>query len=194
VSALPSARGDGVPITSFFELEPGARIEHVFAAGAETGVLLSTRGGNGFLCQAGDLASRNKAGRQFVTLDDGDAPARPALFAPGQSTVVCLAGTGDRPRMLVFGLDELKVLKNGGRGTMLVDLDGKETLLQAIVCGADGVVVAGLGRGGKAFEETLTARALGEYRGTRGRKGRLLEPRRKDPTLALPRVPPRAAG
>jgi topoisomerase-4 subunit A len=189
VSSLPSARGDGVPITSFLELEPGARIEHVFAAAVDTGVLLSTRGGNGFLCQAGDLASRNKTGRQFLALEDGDAPARPALFAPGQGSVVCLAGTGERPRMLVFGLDELKVLKNGGRGTMLVELDREETLLQAIVCGADGVVVSGLGRGGKAFQETLTPRALGEYRGSRGRKGRLLEPRRKDPSLSLPRGP-----
>ncbi|MFO0235905.1 MAG: DNA topoisomerase IV subunit A [Burkholderiales bacterium] len=194
VSSLPSARGDGVPITTFFELEPGARIEHVFAAAADAGVLLSTRLGNGFLCQAGDLAGRNKAGRQFVTLDEGDAPARPALFAPGQSTVVCLAGTGERPRMLVFGIEELKVLKNGGRGTMLVDLEREETLLQALVCGADGVVVTGQGRGGKVFEETLAARALGEYRGSRGRKGRVLEPRRKDPSIALPRVSPKAVG
>jgi topoisomerase-4 subunit A len=192
VSSLPSARGDGVPITSFFELEPGARIEHVFAAAAATGVLLSTRGGNGFLCQAGDLVSRNKSGRQFLALDDGDAPARPALFQPGHSTVVCLAGTGDRPRMLVFGLDELKVLKNGGRGTMLVDLERNETLLQAIVCGAEGVTVSGLGRAGRSFEETMTPRALGDYRGARGRKGRVLEPRRRDPSLALPRVPPKA--
>jgi topoisomerase-4 subunit A len=192
VSTLPSARGDGVPITSFFELEPGARIEHVFGATAETGVLLSTRGGNGFLCQAADLVARNKAGRQFVTLDDGDAPIRPALFLPGMASVACLSGTGDRPRLLVFGLDELKVLKNGGRGTMLVDLDRNEALLQAIVFGSDGVVISGVGRGGKAMEETLTVRALGEYRGSRGRKGKVLEPRRKDPSLMLPRTLPRA--
>jgi topoisomerase-4 subunit A len=77
---------------------------------------------------------------------------------------------------------------------MLVDLEKKETLLQALVCGADGVVIAGQGRGGKAFEETLTARALGEYRGSRGRKGKVLEPRRKAPSLALPRALPKAAG
>jgi topoisomerase-4 subunit A len=193
VAALPSARGDGVPITSFLELEPGARIEHAFAAAADAGVLLSTRLGNGLLCQAGDLAGRNKAGRQFVTLDDGDAPARPAVFAPGQATVVCAAGTGERPRLLVFGVDELKVLKNGGRGTMLVDLAKDEQLLQAIVCGADGVVLAGLGRAGKPMERTVSARELGEYRGARGRKGRVLEPRWKDPRLALPRVLPARA-
>ena len=187
VASLPSARGDGVPITSLIELEPGTRVEHAFAARVDAGVLLSTRGGNGFLCQAGDLVGRNKAGRQVITLDEGDAPIRPAVFTPGQSHVVCLAGTGERPRMLVFGIDELRVLKSGGRGSSLVDLDTKDVLLQALVCGDDGVVLSGIGRAGKPMDETMTVRALGEYRAARGRKGKLLEPKRKDPQLTLPR-------
>jgi topoisomerase-4 subunit A len=191
VASLPSARGDGVPVTSLVELEPGTRAEHAFAARADAGVLLSTRGGNGFLCQAGDLVGRNKAGRQVITLDEGDAPIRPAVFTPGSSHVVCLAGTGERPRMLVFALDELRVLKNGGRGSTLVDLDKKEALLQALVCGDDGVVLSGIGRAGKPMDETLTVRALGEYRAARGRKGKVLEPRRKDPQLTLPRPAPK---
>ena len=190
VSSLPSARGDGVPITTFVELEPGARVEHVFAAPADTGVLVATRGGNGFVCQAADFASRNKAGRQFVTLEDGDTLLRPALFGPAHVTVVCVAGTGERPRLLVFGLEEAKVLKNGGRGTMLVDLERGETLLQAIVCGADGVVLSGAGRSAKAMSRTVSVRELGDYRGARGRKGRVLEPRWKDPALSLPREGP----
>jgi pimeloyl-ACP methyl ester carboxylesterase len=39
-----------------------------------------------------DLASRNKAGRQFLTLDEGDAPLRPWLYKAGPTTVVCLHG------------------------------------------------------------------------------------------------------
>ncbi|HYF61034.1 MAG TPA: DNA topoisomerase IV subunit A [Burkholderiaceae bacterium] len=188
VSSLPSARGDGVPVTSFVELEPGARIEHAFAAHAEAGVLLTTRGGNGFICQAGDLASRNKAGRQFLTLDDGDSPARPATFVPGQGLVALLAGTREKARMLVFGLDELKALKNGGRGTALVDLGAGESLLQAVVCGAEGLLLTGIGNGGKIQEDRLTPARLEEYRGSRGRKGRALEPRRKEPRLSAPRA------
>jgi topoisomerase-4 subunit A len=106
---------------------------------------------------------------------------------------VCLAGTGERPRMLVFGIDELRALRSGGRGSSLVDLDGTETLLQALVCGDDGVVVSGVGRGGRSMDDTMTVRALGEYRGARGRKGKVLEPRRKDPRLSLPRPLPKAA-
>jgi topoisomerase IV subunit A len=188
VSVLPSARGDGVPITSLIELEPGARVEHVFAANAATGILVATRGGNGFLCSAGDLLSRNKAGRQFLTLDEGDAPLRPWLYKAGPTTVVCLAGTGERPRLLVYGIDELRVLKNGGRGSTLVDLDKGEVLLQAVLCGGDGVLIAGQGRAGKPMERTVSIRELGDYRGARGRKGKVLEPRWKGPILAIPRA------
>jgi topoisomerase-4 subunit A len=188
VAVLPSARGDGAPITSFVDLEPGARIEQVFAAPADTGVLLATRGGNGFLCQVADLVGRNRAGRQFVALDEGDAPLRPALFAPGQGTVVCAAGTAERPRLLTFGVDELKVLKNGGRGTILVDLGPGETLLGVRVCGDEGVSLSGEGRGGKPMQRHLSARELAEYRGARARKGRLLEPRWRSVTLGAPRA------
>jgi topoisomerase-4 subunit A len=152
------------------------------------------RGGNGFLCQAGDLVSRNKAGRQFLTLDEGDAPLRPWLYRSGPTTVVCLAGTGERLRLLVFGSDELKALKNGGRGSSLVDLDKGEVLLQAMLCGSDGLVLAGQGRAGKPMERSVSLRELGDYRGARGRKGKVLEPRWKDPILATPRpTPPKPA-
>jgi topoisomerase-4 subunit A len=84
------------------------------------------------------------------------------------------------------------MLKHGGRGSSLMALEADETLIQAIVCGADGVVVSGTGNGGKAVEETLSLRAMVEYRGARGRKGRPLTPRRKGPSLSLPRPPGKA--
>src|SRR5690606_38497798 len=58
VSVLPSARGDGVPLTSLVEVEPGARIDHAFASPTTTSILLATAGGNGLVCQAGDWLSR----------------------------------------------------------------------------------------------------------------------------------------
>jgi topoisomerase IV subunit A len=188
VAALPSARGDGMPITSFIELDPGARVEHVFAAAADDGVLLSTRAGFGLLCQMADLQSRNKAGRQFLSLEDGDAPLRPATFDRAMGTVVCIAGTDERVRMLSFPVGEVKVLKNGGRGVILVGLDKGESLLQAIVAGEAGVRLTGVGRGAKAIDRVLSAREIGEYKGARARKGQLIEPRVKAPALSLPRA------
>jgi hypothetical protein len=65
-------------------------------------------------------------------------------------------------------------------------LDGKETLRQAIVCGSGGLVIRGKGNLDKPMERTMSARELATYAGTRGRKGRLLEPKWKDVTLSLP--------
>jgi topoisomerase-4 subunit A len=194
VSQLPSARGDGVPLTTLVELESGTRAEHVFAARAEASLLLATRAGVGFVCQGADLIGRNKAGRQMMSLDEGDAPIRPCVFAAAigsvegsvAGSVVCLAGTADRARWLVFGLDEAKVLKSGGRGTRLIDLEKGETLLQVIVVGEQGLELSGEGRGGKPMRRSVSQRELNDYRAPRGRKGKPIEPRWKAPVMALP--------
>ena len=181
VSQLPSARGDGAPITSFVELEPGSRIDHAFAAPSGTGVLLATRRGNGMLCQAADLVGRTRQGKSFVTVDADDAPLRPALFTPGMSRVLCVSAEG---KALVFGLGDVKVLRNGGRGVILMGLDPKDTLRQAIVFGETGVRVRGTAhRGGKAVERVFGATALEAWAGARARKGRFLEPRVRDAVL-----------
>jgi topoisomerase-4 subunit A len=190
VSQLPSARGDGVPLTTLVELESGTRIEQVFAARADASVLLATRAGVGFVCQAADLIGRNKAGRQMMSLDDGDAPIRPCVFSAGRgsvaSSVVCLGGTADRPRWLVFASDEAKVLKSGGRGTRLIDLEQGEALMQVLVVGEQGLELSGEGRGGKPMRRSVSQRELNDYRAPRGRKGKPIEPRWKAPVMAQP--------
>jgi topoisomerase-4 subunit A len=156
----------------------GSRLDHVFAASAQSGVLLATRLGNGLACQAADLIGRNRQGKTFLTLDDGDEPLRPVLFGPGKDRVLCLSGEG---RALVFGLDQVKALRNGGRGTALMALEPDESLRQALVFGAAGVVISGVGRGAKAVARDFSARELEAWAGVRARKGRLLEPRIRDP-------------
>jgi len=183
VSQLPSARGDGVPITSLIELEPGARIEHAFAASAETGVLCATRGGIGFICQALDFVGRTRQGKAFITLDDEDALIRPALFAPGATTVVCASTEG---RLLAFSLSEAKVLKNGGRGVILMSLEAGDRLHSALVTGSSGLIIEGVGRGQKPVSKAVSASALGPWSGSRARKGQRFEPRIREPRLSLP--------
>ncbi len=186
VSQLPSARGDGVPITTLVELEAGTRLDHLFAAAADAGVCLATRQGVGLVCQAGDLGGRNRQGKAFLTLDEGDEPLAPGVFAPEHDRVLCLSGEG---RALVFDRDQLRQLRNGGRGSQLMVLEGTETLSQALVFGAQGVVIQGIGRGAKALSREFSARELETWRGQRARKGRLLEPRLRDP-LARRRTGP----
>jgi topoisomerase-4 subunit A len=105
--------------------------------------------------------------RRGAARADADAAGRD----PGR-----LSGGG---RLLVFGLDEMKTLSGGGRGVTLMALDDKETLTQALAISKAGVVLLGTGRGGKAYEETLSGAALAPHIGKRARKGRAPDTRLK---------------
>ena len=195
VAGLPSARGDGVPITSFVELEAGSQILHAFAAPADAGVLLATERGFGLTCVASDWQSRMKAGKHFLTLEEGDVPLPPVLFDASRTdaTVVCLSdgrGGGDKGRVLAYPVSEVKTLHKGGRGVTLMGLEKKETLRQVIVAADTGLVVTGTGRMAKPQSRTMSTREIAANTGTRGRKGKQLDPRWKEVRLWLPGTEP----
>jgi topoisomerase-4 subunit A len=169
VSALPGGRGDGVPVTSLIELESGTHLLHYFAANAEQQLLLASSNGFGFVAKLGDMVSRQKAGKAFMTIDDGAAPLAPMPVIPGATLVGCLSSAG---KLLVFGMDEMKTLSGGGRGVILMGLDAKETLRQALAFDARGVMMIGTGRGGKPKDEKLSGSQLQLHLGKRARKGR----------------------
>ncbi|MGB7180898.1 MAG: DNA topoisomerase IV subunit A, partial [Burkholderiaceae bacterium] len=181
VSQLPSARGDGAPITTFVELEPGVRIDHVFCASGDASVLFSTALGNGFVTQATDLIGRTRQGKALMTLAPGDTPLRPAVFSAGMQEVFCLSAGG---RALMFPLDDVKVLKNGGRGVSLMGTEKNDLLQQVVVLG-HAVRIIGGGRGGKLVNRDFSAAQLRAYVGSRARKGRLLEPRIKNGRMTV---------
>ena len=195
VAGLPSARGDGVPVTSFVELEAGSQILHAFAAPADAGVLLATEKGLGLTCVASDWQSRMKAGKHFLTLEEGDVPLPPVLFdaSRADATVVCLSdgqGGGDKGRVLAYPVSEVKTLHKGGRGVTLMGLEKKETLRQVIVAADTGLVVTGTGRMAKPQSRTMSTREIAANTGTRGRKGKQLDPRWKEVRLWLPGTEP----
>ncbi|AXV82137.1 DNA topoisomerase IV subunit A [Ralstonia solanacearum] len=192
VANLPGGRGDGVPLTTLIELAPGTHIAHTLAGHAEQNVLISTRGGNGFLAKVGDMVGRQKGGKAFLTLDEGDQPNKPAAVPEDAYGVACLSANG---RLLLFPLSEVKTLASGGRGVILMELEKNETLAQALAFGPTGFVVSGAGpRSGKATEQTFTTtRAQEPYASKRARKGRAIEPKLRDPQLALPKPAPAAA-
>lgn len=194
-AGLPSARGDGVPVTSFVELEAGSQILHAFAAPADAGVLLATEKGFGLTCVASDWQSRMKAGKHFLTLEEGDVPLPPVLFDASRTdaTVVCLSdgqGGGDKGRVLAYPVSEVKTLHKGGRGVTLMGLEKKEKLRQVIVATDSGLVVTGTGRMAKPQSRTMSTREIAANTGTRGRKGKQLDPRWKEVRLWLPGTEP----
>ena len=186
VSALPNARGDGVPITTLCDLSGGTpgnavRILHYFAGNGATSLLLASSAGYGFIAKAGDMVSRLKGGKAFMSLDDGDVPLEPKIIPDAASAVACLT---EGARLLVFGLDEMKTLSKGGTGVKLIDLEGKDKLLAVQPITQRGVVVSGIGRASKPQEASLGATALADHFGKRARKGKQLAAKLKPVSMA----------
>jgi topoisomerase-4 subunit A len=185
VALLPGARGDGQPVTTMIELEPGTTIVHYFAGPASAQLLLSASGGYGFLASVEHMTSRPKAGKAFFTCTEGETLCKPSplelnmpvVQADGTqvapkvvaATHVACASTGGR--ILTFEISELKLQANGGRGLILIDLEDKDTLAGAAAYSRS-IKIAGIGRAGKEREEVLEIRSLNNARAARARKGK----------------------
>ncbi|MBK6595047.1 MAG: DNA topoisomerase IV subunit A [Burkholderiales bacterium] len=184
LSLLPGGRGDGQPVTTLLELEGGTQLLYYFAGPAAAALLLSSTAGYGFMATVENMVSRQKAGKAFVSVNEGETLCCPSLVSGAQGKVtvagtpatvvpaathVACASTGGR--ILTFEISELKSMANGGRGLMLIDLETKDTLAGAAAY-TRSVRIAGIGRGGKEREETLEIRSLNNARAARARKGK----------------------
>jgi len=167
VSILPSGRGDGQPITTLIDLESGTQPSHYHAGAVQQTLLLAGTGGFGLLATVGDLVARQKGGKGFLSLEAAEKPLPPSPVHSA-TQVACLSMAG---RLLVFGLDELKLQANGGRGLTLIDLEAKDALV-SVAAFAQALKVQGTGRGGKPKDELLKGAALVPYAGKRARKGK----------------------
>ena len=180
VSVLPSARGDGAPVTSMIDLEPGSRVDHMFAAALQTRWLLSTRMGFGFSARVSDMAGQKRGGKQFVTLEQGDALLRPVpLFEQARH----VAFLSHKLRLLVIEAVEIKSLAAGGRGTTLMGIDPPDVLEQVVPITVAGLRASGIYRN-KQAEDILAGVSLAPYLSKRARKGRQLAVRVKEPVLS----------
>lgn len=179
VANLPSARGDGQPITSMVAMEPGARIVHMVAGAPAQRVMLGVGSGYGFITRIQDLSTRQHAGKQFISLDKGDVLLKPLLLREGDHALALLS---KKDKFLVVALDELKTLAGGGRGTILMGLDADDSLAQWATVGPLGVALRGIYRA-RDTVLVLDHAALAEYMGRRARKGRLLAVKVKQPSL-----------
>ncbi len=176
VSALPGSRGDGQPVTTLLDLEPGTQLLWYFAGPANARLLLSGSGGYGFMATVENMTSRLKAGKAFVSCGDDETLNQPSPVAgvvgvspmPAATHVAC-ASTGGR--ILTFPIEQLNAMANGGRGLKLIDLEAKDTLAGAAAY-TRSIRIDGIGRGGKLRDESLEIRSLNNAMTARGRKGK----------------------
>ena len=166
---LPGGKGDGVPVSSLVELQ-GGNIIAMLSGPAEMKVLMASTAGVGFIGRLGDMVSRLRAGKAYVTVDEGAELLPPMPVPAGARLIAALA---DEPRLLLFPIEEMKEL-SGGKGVILIALEAKERLLAAIAA-VDGVTVTGLGRGDKVTDSQVFGEVADNYTGKRARKGKALQ-------------------
>ncbi len=188
VAQLPSARGDGAPVTSLIDLQSETRLVAYVAAAADAPLLVATSGGRGFACRLSDLLSRQRAGKQFIGVDEGQEPIRPAVVDATNDHLIACAS--DKGRLLVFEAAEIKAQPAGGRGVILMGLDEGEPMVASMTCGAAGIIVRGsAAKSGKPLEVALGEAELHKYRGHRARKGLLLVPRMRVASITRAKSP-----
>ncbi|MGM9479811.1 DNA topoisomerase IV subunit A [Roseateles sp. NT4] len=172
VSTLPGGRGDGQPITTMIELETGSQIAHYVAGAPAQRLVFAGSTGYGLIAQIGDLVGRQKAGKTFLALEEGEAPL--LAVVPNGVVALQLGVLSAEGRLLSFPLDELKHQPKGGKGLTLMDLEAKDCVA-SLACFTTQLRVHGSGRGGKPREELLKNQSLAAHAGKRARKGKAVD-------------------
>jgi topoisomerase-4 subunit A len=120
---LPSARGQGEPLSSHVTMPPGATFVGVMIGNDDDLYLMATSAGYGFLAKLGDLQTRQRAGKAVITVPDG-AKVLPPLRITDPETEL-LAAASDAGRLLVFPVKDLPLLPRG-KGVKILSFSAKE--------------------------------------------------------------------
>ncbi len=167
---LPTARGQGEPLTGRLSPPDGATFAGVMIGADEELYVLASDFGYGFIAKLGDLFSRNKAGKGVLTVPDGALVLPPARALDGKKDFVAVAS--NEGHMLVFSIGELPLLGRG-KGVKLMGIAtakaaAREEFVAALtVVPADGSLKVTAGQ----RHTVLKPKDLEHYRGERGRRG-----------------------
>ena len=174
--SLPSARGQGEPLTGRLNPAPGATFRGAMLGDPEMPWLLASSAGYGFFVRLKELHSRNRAGKACLRVPEGAEVLIPAPFTgtafPGDAQVAALTSEG---RLLVFPAAELPELPKG-KGNKIFGISsrkfktGEETLTAVAVFGPGQSLLL------VSNQRTMTLKPgdLADYRGARSQRGGLL--------------------
>ncbi|WP_193161825.1 DNA topoisomerase IV subunit A [Microbulbifer hainanensis] len=171
--SLPSARGQGEPLSGRINPPSGATFEGLLMGADEQLVLLASDAGYGFIAKYADLQSRNKAGKAMLSLPKGAKVLPPcAIENPEEALLAAVTSEG---RMLVFPVSELPELSKG-KGNKIINIPSARVASReeyvvgvAVLEGSAQLVV----HAGKRHTKIKIAE-LDHYQGERGRRGNKL--------------------
>ncbi|MAL95173.1 MAG: DNA topoisomerase IV subunit A [Haliea sp.] len=171
---LPSARGQGEPVTGRISPPSGATFEGLLLGDTDQRYLLASDAGYGFVAQLGDLHGKNRAGKAVLNLSAGSRVMQPAPV-PASNEGAWVAAVSNEGRLLVFPLEDLPQLARG-KGNKIIGIPGarakarEEFVVSVQVLAEDQSLVILAGK----RHLTLKFSELEHYRGERGRRGNKL--------------------
>lgn len=171
VHGLPSARGNGEPLTARFSPAPKSSFQTLASGDNDQRYVLASTHGYGFVTRFENLTSRNKAGKAMLSLTPNAKVLQPVPVGnPAQDRVVVATSAG---HLLTFPVSELPELDKG-KGNKLIDIPraklGTEQVVAVAVVAEGGSLLVRSG----ARTMTLTWKDLDSYAGTRAARGGLL--------------------
>ncbi len=122
---LPSARGNGEPLTGHLSLLLDTHIDHMVSAEDTDHFLVGSDNGYGFVVKFSDLLTPYKNGKIVITLKSGFQLMPSQLVSDLQTDRIAAVTTGGR--MLIFSLNQLPCLKKG-MGNKIISIPKKEML------------------------------------------------------------------
>lgn len=170
---LPSARGQGEPLTSRLNPADGVSFEAIAAANSGHYLLLTNTFGYGFICPIDDLSVKNRNGKACIKIPNDAQLLTPRIIENIETSLIACA-TNDG-RLLVFEAASLPILSRG-KGNKLINL-GKNTTQSAPVSLVDVQVLMRdqaltVHAGNRHF--TLKPQDFATYQGERARRGNRL--------------------
>ncbi len=171
--SLPSARGQGEPLSGRVTAPSGASFKGVIIGEDERDVLLASDAGYGFVAKIGDLTSKNKTGKNILRLPKG-AEVLPALVVNDYEKDLIIAVTNEG-RMLMFAINQLPRLAKG-KGNKIIGIpsgrvaDRIEFVVAITTLGEEDSLTVYAGR----RHHNLKPADLQHYFGERGRRGNKL--------------------
>ena len=170
--SLPSARGQGEPLSGRLNIDSGETFMGVVSGNSDEKIVLSTSSGYGFIASIGDLQTKNKSGKAAIKVQENAKVLLPGLIKDEQDVLAAITNQG---RMLVFPYTELPQLSRG-KGNKIIGIpksnfeSGEEFLQEIAVIGNDRELK--LISGKRHF--TIKFKDLENFFGARGRRGNFL--------------------
>ncbi len=174
---LPSARGQGEPLSGRLDPPDGATFPGVMIGEPEDRWVLASSAGYGFVVRLADLNSRNRAGKAVLNVPEGYVAIAPAAIPPVEDpkAVVLLAALNSEGRLLTFPVTDLPEMPRG-KGNKIFGVSHRKSLVEPETLLAIATVAPGQALRLLVGERrmALSYKELADYRGERGQRGAVL--------------------